>query len=321
MSQLVFAVPSKGRLQEQTLTFFADCGLSIEKAGGQRGYAASMPALPSIEVRLLSAADIAAGLKDGEIHAGVTGEDLLRELGTGFERVVLVKPLGFGRADLVVAVPSAWLDVTTMSDLDAVSAAHRASQGRRLRVATKYIRQAHAFFDARGVDDYRIVESLGATEGAPAGGAAEVVVDITTTGSTLAANHLKVLSDGLILRSQAQIAASRAADWNADSVSAFCRVLDQIEARERGKSVRLVRAATGGAERAALEGLIADAIGEPPAEDGSFVAAYVPSGHVADLCAAFTKAGAGPVGVFAADYVFERIGAYSAAFKKAMHFD
>ncbi len=319
MTVLTIGVPSKGRLQEQTLAYFADAGLAVTQAGGQRGYVARMAGRPEVEVRLLSAGDIAAALRDGAIHAGMTGEDLLREMGQGFDRVALVLPLGFGRADLVVAAPSAWIDVTGMADLDEVGEAMRARTGRRLRVATKYVRQAHAFFAACGVDDYRIVESLGATEGAPAAGVADVIVDITTTGATLAANHLKPLADGLILKSQAQLAVSREAAWTPGARDAFAAILDQIEARSRGKALKLVRAALGRANAADIAAL-AGRLGGRPAGDAAAgeAAFYVPAARAPEACAAAAALGAGPAGVFAADFVFESDNALSRGFRAAL---
>ena len=153
------------------------------------------------------------------MHLGVTGEDLVREsIPDADRRVLLIEPLGFGSANVVVAVPQAWIDVRTMADLDDVTTGFRAQHNRRMRVATKYINLTRAFFASHGVVDYRIVESAGATEGAPAVGTAEMIVDITTTGATLAANGLKVLDDGVILRSQANLVASRDADWSAEAL-------------------------------------------------------------------------------------------------------
>jgi ATP phosphoribosyltransferase len=319
MSVVTIGVPSKGRLQEQTLAFFSDCGLAVTQDGGQRGYIARMTGRPDVEVRLLSASDIAAALRDGAIQAGVTGEDLLREMGQGFERVALVLPLGFGRADLVVAAPAAWIDVSTMADLDEVGETMRARTGKRLRVATKYVRQAHAFFASRGVDDYRIVESLGATEGAPAAGVADVIVDITTTGATLAANHLKPLTDGLILKSQAQFAVARGAAWPAPAQAAFAAILDQIEARARGKALRLVRAPLGRATPAAVAALAQKLGGRTAgAGDGGEAAFYVPQNRAPEACAAVAALGAGPAGVFAADFVYETDNALSGRFRAAL---
>ena len=208
---LVIALPSKGRLKEQTEAWLATCGLRLEMSGGARGYHASLAGFDGLEVRLVSAADIAQSLSAGEVHLGVTGEDLLGET---VEGALPLLALGFGRADLVVAAPRSWIDVETMADLDDVAHDILARTGKRLRVATKYGRQARAFFAAHGVADYRIVDSGGATEGAPAAGAAELVVDITTTGATLAANGLKPLADGLILKSQARLAAAPGGAWD-----------------------------------------------------------------------------------------------------------
>ena len=166
---LTLALPSKGRLKEQTEAWLADCGLGLDVDGGARGYRASLRGVPGIEVRLLSAADIAQALHAGDIQLGLTGEDLLREEGEELEsRLMLLRALGFGRADVVVAAPQSWIDVETMADVDDVAHDYLARTGSPLRVATKYQVQTRAFFAAHGIADYRIVESLGATEGAPA---------------------------------------------------------------------------------------------------------------------------------------------------------
>lgn len=232
MSALTLAVPSKGRLKEQTEDFFRDAGYAIAPMGGARGYLARIPALPEIEVRLLSASEIASGVIAGDIHCGISGEDLLREQAGDLERVAhLLAPLGFGRADLVVAAPASWLDVETMADVDDVAARMEVSTGRKLRVATKYVRSTRRFFTEEGVGHYRIVESAGATEGAPAAGVADLVVDITTTGATLKANGLKILSDGVILRSQAQLVASLDGEWTDAGLDALQSLMAAFEIR------------------------------------------------------------------------------------------
>ena len=173
MSGLVIAIPSKGRLKEQVEGWLADCGLKLEVSGGARGYLANLKGLPGAQIRLLSASDIADALEAGEVHLGVTGEDLLREKGDDIDaRVLLLRALGFGRADLVVAAPKSWLDVDTMADLEEVTYDYLARTGRRMRVATKYLIQTRTFFASHGIADYRITESNGATEGAPAAGSA-----------------------------------------------------------------------------------------------------------------------------------------------------
>jgi len=297
---LIIAVPSKGRLKEQVEAWLADCGLDLSVSGGARGYLASLKGLPGAQVRLLSAADIADALGAGEAHIGVTGEDLLRERGDLESRVLLLRPLGFGRADLVVAAPKSWLDVDTMVDLEDVAHEHLARTGRRMRVATKYVVQTRTFFARHGVADYRITESSGATEGAPATGAAELVVDITTTGATLAANGLKVLADGRILKSQAHLAASLTASWDSARLAEAERLLRIVEARANAlKSATLTWPAIGDAREAAtVETLIAAGASRRP--NGLLLDA----GQVASAAATLTAAGLGPVTAARPDFVF-----------------
>ncbi|ESX52455.1 MULTISPECIES: ATP phosphoribosyltransferase [unclassified Mesorhizobium] len=208
---ITLAIPSKGRLKEQALEVLARAGLAVSLPGDERQYRARIDGAEGIEVAFLSASEIAGEIGQGSVDLGITGEDLLRENLADWEaRAEIVARLGFGHADVVVAVPGIWLDVDTMADLDDVAADFRQRHGRRLRIATKYWRLTQQFFSQKhGIQVYRIVESLGATEGAPAAGLADVIVDITTTGSTLRANHLKVLADGVVLESQACLVAAR----------------------------------------------------------------------------------------------------------------
>lgn len=207
MTALVLGIPSKGRLMEATELLLGKAGFTLARNGSDRLYRGRLGGVEGIDVAFLSASEISTSLKEGKIDLGVTGEDLLREtLRPEDDRVDVLERLGFGFANVVVAVPEAWLDVARMSDLDDVSESFYKRHGRRLRVATKYLNLTRRFFANKGVTGYRIVESLGATEGAPAAGTAEAIVDITTTGSTLTANHLKILDDGVILESQAVLA-------------------------------------------------------------------------------------------------------------------
>jgi ATP phosphoribosyltransferase len=241
--KLVVAVPSKGRLQERANAFFARAGLRLRQEGGARDYRGAFEGVDNVEILFLSAAEIVTQLAAGNAHLGVTGEDLLRETVADADRkLLLLAPLGFGNADVVVAVPRAWIDVRSMADLDDVAAALRARSGQRMRVATKYMNLTRRFFGEHGLADYRIVESAGATEGAPASGAAEIIVDITTTGSTLAANALKRLDDGTILKSEAQLVAALAASWSAETREAARSLLQRITAEERGRELREISA-------------------------------------------------------------------------------
>jgi ATP phosphoribosyltransferase len=299
---LIIAIPSKGRLKEQVEAWLADCGLELTAAGGARGYSGILKGVPEAQVRLLSAADISEALDVGEVHLGVTGEDLLRERDEDLDgRALLLKALGFGRADLVVAAPKSWLDVDTMADLEEVAHDYLARTGRRMRVATKYLAQTRAFFARHGVADYRITESGGATEGAPAAGAAELVVDITTTGATLAANGLKVLADGVILKSQAQLAASLKARWTAGQLAAAERLLRIVEGRTAAlRSATLTWPAAGdAAEAAVVEGLVAAGATRRPH------GLLVEVGQLAEASLTLAAAGLGPVTAARPDFVFE----------------
>ena len=202
---LTLAIPSKGRLKDKAVAALGEAGITVESAADERSYRTRVSGFDGLEVLLLSASEIARELRDGAVDFGITGEDLIRETIPEPDRsVTIVGRLGFGHADVVVAVPDAWVDVETMEDLNDVAGSFRARHGRRLRIATKYWRLTQGFFTRRhGIQSYRIVESLGATEGAPAAGSADIIVDITSTGSTLTANHLKVLADGTVLKSQA----------------------------------------------------------------------------------------------------------------------
>lgn len=213
---VTLALPSKGRLKEQTLAVLEKAGYRVILPDDDRNYRARVEGEADLDILFLSASEIARELGYGSVDLGVTGEDLVREtLAHADERVAIEAELGFGHADVVVAVPEVWRDVTTMADLDDVAADFRQRHGRRLRIATKYWRLTQQFFSQKhGIQVYRIVESLGATEGAPAAGSADMIVDITSTGSTLHANRLKVLEDGIILRSQACLVSARRSHGN-----------------------------------------------------------------------------------------------------------
>jgi ATP phosphoribosyltransferase len=307
---LVIAVPSKGRLMENAHAFFARAGITLRQPGGGRDYRGLVPEIPGVEVAYLSAAEIAGQLASGAAHVGVTGEDLVRELiPESDKRVLLLDGLGFGFANVAVAVPQAWIDVRTMRDLDDVVTAFHARHGRRMRVATKYVNLTRGFFARYGIADYRVVESLGATEGAPAAGAAELIVDITTTGATLAANGLKVVDDGIMLRSQANLVAALGAEWDADARSAARALLDRIAAERRARTMREVRTRFPEADTE----MVAEAIGRfnviaplgGPTSSGTLTLLCPP--EAVHLLATFLREqGAEHVMVAAPEYVFAR---------------
>lgn len=303
--RLILAVPSKGRLQDNTTAFFARAGLQFQQGRGARDYRGAIVGLPDVEVAFVSASEIVAQLASGAAHLGVTGEDLVREtLADADDKLAFLTPLAFGYANVVVAVPQAWIDVRGMADLEDVAAAYRARRGERMRVATKYINLTRRFFAERHVSDYRIVESLGATEGAPAAGQAELIVDITTTGATLAANSLKVLDDGVILRSEANLVASLSAHWPESTRRTARALLSRIAAEEKARTTREVRGTfpdTAGDLSDAVTLFDAVPVTGFPDVRRSF---YCPTENVAALADWLVENGADHVAVTPLDYLF-----------------
>ncbi len=227
-------VPSKGRLMQDCFDWFGARGVVMRRAGADREYSGAIDGVDGVALVLLSAGEIPRELAVGRIHLGVTGSDLVcEELGTEAAEVVELARLGFGHADLIIAVPNVWVDVDTVDDLDAAAAAFRATHGHRLRIATKYHRLVRDFLQAQGVADYQLVDSQGATEGTVKNGTAEAIADITSSGETLRANHLRILSDGLIHSSEAVLWASRMAEWTAADRGAFDRLAARLDLTRR----------------------------------------------------------------------------------------
>ena len=304
--KLMIGVPSKGRLQENTHAFFKRAGLELVRERGERDYRGGLKGFDAVEVQYLSASDIAGELARGGLHLGVTGEDLIREsIADADALITLLTPLGFGQANVVVAVPQAWIDVRSMADIEDVAADFHARKGSRMRVATKYLSLTRRHFAAHGVGDYRIVESLGATEGAPASGAAELIVDITTTGATLAANGLKIVDDGVILKSEANLVAARTADWSDAAKAAAKAILARIAAEETARTTREVKALMGG-DRAALARDAAEQFGAlvPFGGGAQFVSLHCAADKAVALADWLIAEGASQVTVQTLDYIF-----------------
>lgn len=214
---LKLGVPSKGRLMDKTFAWFSERGVSLRRTGSDREYAGAVDGVDGVDLVLLSAGEIPRELAAGRIHMGVTGTDMVRErIADWQDNVRELQPMGFGHADLVIAVPDFWADVDGVDDLDAAAAAFRREHGFRLRIATKYHRLVREFLRDAGVADYQLVDSQGATEGTVKNLTAEAIADITSTGDTLRANHLRVLSDGMVLASQATLFRGRRGGWSDD---------------------------------------------------------------------------------------------------------
>lgn len=317
--RLIVAVPSKGRLQEQTLAFFERSGLTVRQARGARDYFGTVDGVPDAEVQFRSASEIAREVGAGNVHLAVTGMDLLHETldagdaeirsGSNLDDVApapahVVTKLGFGHANVVVAVPQAWLDVVGMADLADVAARFRLKHHRPMRVATKYVSLTRRYLTGHGVHDYVIVESPGATEGAPAAGTAELIVDITSTGRTLAENGLKIVDDGVMMRSEAALVASLAASWPQPVRAAARTMLTRIAADARARAVKRIEAALAPTEMRVRDAAARFGASVPfPGADRLVLLCPAKTVHA---CAAWATAeGATAVTVQSVEYVFE----------------
>ena len=201
---ITIGLPSKGRLKEESINFFKKNNLEPTSSGGERNYFAQIENLPNSKIIYLHAKEIIQRLGDGTIDIGISGLDLLKESPASLQKKIDVKKkLDFGMADVVVAVPNDWIDVQTVADLEEVSFEFRDKKNIRLRVATKYPNLTNNFLVSKGVTQYKLVSSLGATETYPFIGSSEIITDISSTGKTLKDNNLRILKDGFILNSQA----------------------------------------------------------------------------------------------------------------------
>jgi ATP phosphoribosyltransferase len=235
-NDIVFAIPSKGSLYEGTLKFLSDAGLPV-KYGSQRQYTARLGGMEGISVLFQRAEEVPMKVATGAADIGLTGEDLFREQALHSDKLLLVlRALGYGHARLVVAVPTTWIDVSSVEDLAEVAMAFRLKHGRTLRMATKFPNLAREFLAGHGMVDYAIVESLGATESAPSSGAADLVIDLTSSGKTLSDNHLKTIKNGTVISSQAcLIGNKRIATLDDARLERLETFLDIIESHLRGK--------------------------------------------------------------------------------------
>ena len=203
-NKITIGLPSKGRLKDKTISFFEENGSKILQSDKERNYFATIENKPNVKIIFLHAKEIIQRLGDGTIDIGISGLDLLNESEKNLrDKIALKKKLNFGNANLVVAVPDDWIDVQTIADLEEVSFDIRSRRNSRLRVATKYPNLTNEFLISKGVTQYKLISSLGATETYPFIGSSEVITDITSSGKTLTDNNLRVLKDGQILNSTA----------------------------------------------------------------------------------------------------------------------
>mgnify|MGYP005845651583 CR=1 FL=1 len=254
--RVLFALPSKGLLADPTLNFLRSCDLKVHKVN-PRQYTAGIPALPQIDVLFQRVGDIVYKIADGAVHLGITGLDIVEEH-PSHEMIVLHDNLGYGQCELVIAVPETWIDVEYMSDLVDISLDFRENKRRNLRVATKFTNLTRRFLHERGVHHFTLVESEGALEVAPTLGYADVISDLTATGTTLRENHLKPLIDGVVLQSQACLIANRTALQTSPQVRETARILlELIDAAIQGQEYYSIRANVRGESPAAVARLVA----------------------------------------------------------------
>jgi ATP phosphoribosyltransferase len=328
--KLVLALPSKGRLQEMSLNFLNGCGFDVRRVGNGREYVSSLVGVDDVDVIYLRPEEIPTHVEQGDAHAGITGLDLYREYGEGApESSVLLPRLGFGGARLVVAIPQSWVDVSTMNDLDEAAMLFHQRHGRSLRVATKFSRLTRAFFSEHGIVEYSLVGSSGATEGAPAAGMADFVVDLTSTGTTLAENHLKEIAGGTVLETEACLIAScRVPSWSNRALGALEHLVEQIEARMRATG-RLILRFSIPSESASIKGQLAEKYGcvlsawnESPGSvkhDGRVSAvAHCQRTKLYGVVKFLKSCGASGIIVERGEFIFESSSAAFDAFKQAL---
>jgi len=207
---ITIGLPSKGRLKDKAVTFLNDKGFKVLQSDKERNYFATIENKSNIKIIYLHAKEIIQRLGDGTLDLGISGLDLLNESEKNLkDKIIIKKKLDFGSASLVIAVPDDWIDVQTIADLEEVAFDIRSKRNTRLRVATKYPNLTNDFLISKGVTQYKLISSLGATETYPFIGSSEIITDITSTGKTLEDNDLRILKDGLILKSAACLLVSK----------------------------------------------------------------------------------------------------------------
>ena len=207
---LNIGIPSKGRLRKDVLNIFRKNKLTLVSERGERDLIGSINQLKNIKILYLHAREIVERLGDGSLDLGFSGFDLLKESQINIQnKINVLKKYSFGKATLVVAIPDPWIDVQTVADLEEIAFEFKEKKKKRLRVATKYPNLTREFLFSKGVTQFKLVDSLGATEAYPFTGSSEIITDITSTGETLKANNLRILKDGEILKSEACMMVSK----------------------------------------------------------------------------------------------------------------
>jgi len=318
-SEIILAIPSKGSLYEGTLGFLRLAGIPVVYEN-QRQYTARMSRMDGISILFQRAEEIPMKIASGAADLGITGEDLFREETIEHDNpVIVIRDLGFGHARLVVAVPGAWIDVNSMDDLAELAHSFRLKHQRTLRIATKFPNLAREFLAQKGLSDYMLIESLGATESAPSSGMSDLIIDLASSGKTLTENHLKMLSDGVIISSQAcLIATRRIENWDRARIESFEMLLDILESYLRGKNIYNIQASVSSAKIGELSmptnpwrlaySIPITQIDSPGNQQDSFVVIRItcPQTHLHDVVRRLRDSGAEEIIVTQPAYVFSK---------------
>ncbi len=314
-------VPSKGRIGEQTLEFFAKCGLDVARPNS-RAYEATLPTVPNATILFQRAWQMVEQVRNGDADAGITGYDIFSEMRQeGDDLIVVAEDLGYSRGQLAIAVPEEWIDVRTLTDLAEVALEFR-ERGRVLRIATTFPTLARQFLFQQGITYFQVVQAEGGLEAAPTLGYADIIVDLVSTGATLKDNRLKMIEHGVILRTQACLIGNRerlrASD---DKRQALRQILEFVEASQRAASYSTLTANMQGdsAEEIAAKlaaypevgGLLGPTVARVFAKDEQHGSCFAVTVQVktTDLLAAVVslrRAGCTSVSVTAPRYIFDR---------------
>lgn len=234
MDRVTLALPSKGAIADPTLSFLSDCGLRVDKPN-PRQYTGSIPTIPSVDVLFQRVTDVVYKVSDGTAQLGVTGYDVVRE--HPHDDLIVIHPdLRYGYCKLLVAVPESWVDVESIVDLAEVALDFREYKRRNLRVATTFTNLTRQYLHEQGIHHFTILNAEGAIEVAPTIGYADVIVDLMQSGTTLRENHLKPLTDGVIVESQACLVGNRQALQDPVVLNAARVMLEHIDAALQGRS-------------------------------------------------------------------------------------
>lgn len=256
--RVTLALPSKGALQEPTMDFLKSCDLKVVQTN-PRQYTATMPALPQVDVLFQRVTDIVYKLVDGVVDLGISGLDVVEEQAGGLDDLIIVHDdLRYGGCQLVIAVPEAWIDCDTMADVVDISLDFRENKRRNLRIATKFVNQARQFLHQHGVHHFTLVEADGAIEAAPTLGYADMIMDLSATGTTLRENGLKPIADGVVLESTACLVANARALRDRPEVLETARtLLETIDAALNGRNYYQLSANVHGSSAEAVAHAVA----------------------------------------------------------------